>query len=353
MESATEQELRQRIENLEKEKRDLQEWQKQMNQLCMQMMDLLEQQKADLDEKSGRLEELWRFESINRWRIDSLPYELQDPDYVSDVFKPHILSAAETRKEIIHGHKSIARLGDGEFAAISGMQRWNFQGVSDTLSQRLREVLQEETEGLLVGLNPTFYMNLADVPELEADGVRAYMRPQVRRQHAALLDRNRQYANALFHNIYSEKDVNELREIWKDRDCILIEGEHTGSGVGNDLFEGCASLGRILCPAENAFDHYERILQAAAEQPKDRLMLLALGPTATVLAYDLCRFGYQAVDIGHMDLIYEKYRSGLSDLYQVKIPYKYCSADERIRGREIPEIEEPEYLAQVIERIAE
>ena len=32
---------------------------------------------------------------------------------------------------------------------------------------------------------------------------------------------------------------------------------------------------------------------------KINYFLLALGPTATVLAYDLCKMGYQAVDIGH------------------------------------------------------
>ncbi len=343
--------LLQRISVLEEENAQLRNWQRQMNTLCSQMLDMLEQQKADLDAKSGKMEELWRFESINRWRIDSLPYELRDPDYKSEVFKPHFYTVAETRRLIIEGHKSIARLGDGEFSAIAGMQRWNFQGRSEKLAARLLEVLQSNRDDMLIGLNPTFYMDLSDLPELDADGVRAYMRPEVRRQHAALLDRERHYADALFHNMYSEKDVEEIKNIWRDRDCVIVEGVHTGSGVGNDMFDGCKSIKRILCPAENAFDCYDEILNAALEQNKDSLMLLALGPTATVLAYDLCCHGYQAVDIGHTDLIYEKYRSGLQDLYQVKIPYKYCSADERIKGREIPDIDDKDYLAQVVARI--
>ncbi len=344
-------ELYRRIAALEEENAQLRDWQKQMNMLCSQMLDMLEKQKTDLEEKSGRMEELWRFESINRWRIDSLPYELRDPDFQPEVFKPHFLTSRETRRLIREEHRSIARLGDGEFAAIAGRQRWNFQGQSELLGKRLKEVLQSNREDLLIGLNPTFYMDLSSLPELDADGVRAYMRPEVRRQHAALLDRDRYYADALFHNMYSEQDVAEIKSIWQGRDCVIIEGVHTGSGVGNDLFAGCHSIKRILCPAENAFDRYDEILSVASEQSRDSLMLLALGPTATVLAYDLCCRGYQAVDIGHTDLIYEKYRSGLQDLYQVKIPYKYCSADERIKGREIPGIEEPEYLQQVIARI--
>ena len=36
--------------------------------------------------------------------------------------------------------------------------------------------------------------------------------------------------------------------------------------------------------------------------PKSVLFLVALGPTATVLAYDLSKIGYQAIDIGHIDI---------------------------------------------------
>ncbi len=35
------------------------------------------------------------------------------------------------------------------------------------------------------------------------------------------------------------------------------------------------------------------------------MLLLALGPTATVLAYDLSLRGFQAIDIGHIDIEYE------------------------------------------------
>ena len=38
---------------------------------------------------------------------------------------------------------------------------------------------------------------------------------------------------------------------------------------------------------------------------KNILILISLGPTATVLAYDLCKLGYQAIDVGHIDIEYE------------------------------------------------
>lgn len=37
---------------------------------------------------------------------------------------------------------------------------------------------------------------------------------------------------------------------------------------------------------------------------KDKLMIIALGPTASILAYDLSLIGYQAIDSGHLDIEY-------------------------------------------------
>lgn len=38
------------------------------------------------------------------------------------------------------------------------------------------------------------------------------------------------------------------------------------------------------------------------------MFLIAAGPTATILAYDLTLLGYQAVDIGHLANCYQEYK---------------------------------------------
>ncbi len=86
---------------------------------------------------------------------------------------------------------------------------------------------------------------------------------------------------------------------------LVIEGSKSRVGVGNSLFSNAAEIKRILCPSVNAFDAYQEILAQACAVPKDYLILIALGPTATVLAYDLYKAGYQAVDIGHIDIEFE------------------------------------------------
>lgn len=340
-------ELIQRISELENENNELKKWQQTVNQLLQQMLDMITQQGDAQQVLNENFQSLKQYASVNRFRIDALPYELQDPDYHSFFFKPHILSKAATRRRLIEG-ASFARLGDGEFAAIVGQKRWNFQGESEILGERLKEVLSSDDKGLMIGLHPTFYMNLFDFPEEEADGVRAYMRPMVRRLHAELLDKDKQYGDALFHNIRSEEDLAELKKIWNEKDCVFIEGVHTCMGVGNNLFNNCRTVVRILGPAENAIDKYDDIMKEALKQPKDKLFLLALGPTATVLAYDLYNAGYQAIDIGHIDLIYESYLRKLPNLNSVNISYKYCRVDECVAGRTIENADDPEYKSQII-----
>ena len=340
--------LIERINELEEENEKLKRWQGSVNQLLQQMLDMVSKQTDIQNSMKAEYDELKQFANINRYRINSLPYELQDPDYRSFFFKPHIMTAVETIDKIVDEHRSISRFGDGEFAAIVMQKRWNFQGESEILAAKLKSIITAEEDDILIGLHPTFYMNLFDLPEADADGVRAYMHPMVRRLHAGLLSPDRQYANALFHSISSNEDVMKLKQIWDKRRCIFIEGIHTGMGVGNDLFDNALSIERILGPAENAVNKYDEIMEEALKQPKEKLILLALGPTATALAYDLYKEGYQAVDIGHIDLIYESYLRKEPNLNYVNIPNKYCRADECISGRVIEEIDDPEYKDQIV-----
>ena len=61
-----------------------------------------------------------------------------------------------------------------------------------------------------------------------------------------------------------------------------------------------------MCPAENCWACASEILKTTLSVSKDfDLVILALGPTATVLANDLAMNGIQALDLGHLDIEYE------------------------------------------------
>ena len=95
---------------------------------------------------------------------------------------------------------------------------------------------------------------------------------------------------------------------------MIIEGSESKLGVGNDIFENVKSIKRILCPSTNAFKNYNEILEKIIEfAEKENLILISLGPTATVLAFDLAKLGYWAIDIGHIDIEYEWMKVGAVD----------------------------------------
>lgn len=271
-----------------------------------------------------------------------------------DLWYPTILSEEETLNQLIDSQTSFARFGDGEFSAIAGRIRHQFQtAVDPQLGQRLLEVLHCQDPRLLIGLADN-YGSLEKYNAQAKREIRRYMHPMVRREHLRLLDPERTYYNAYVTRPYVMYDDNQtdapgkrfrhLQRLWSGKNCIFVEGNMTGLGVGNDLFENTASIKRILAPAENAFSAYSPLLEFCLRQPADSLFLLALGPTATVLAWDLCRAGYRAIDIGHIDLEYEWFLRGEGHRTQVAGKYN----NEVAAGNHPSAIEDAAYCSQII-----
>lgn len=289
------------------------------------------------------------------WLRRNIYYEINDPRYKNkELFYPNILPAEKTIDEIVNNHKSLARFGDGEFSAIAGRIRHKFQTVVDErLKERLMEVLACDDERLLIGIADN-YGNLDKYSEQTQREIRCYMSTQVREEHAALLRPDKQYCDAYVtrpYIVYADnqsdapaKRFANLRRIWDKRDCVFVEGCYTGLGVGNDLFNNAASIKRILGPAENAFSRYNELLDICLKQNKDSLFLIALGPAATVLAYDLCKAGFQAVDIGHADMEYEWFQRGEGVRTAVEGKYN----NEWMGEMQLAPIEDEVYRSQVI-----
>lgn len=274
---------------------------------------------------------------------------------------PHIVSADKTVSLIVDEKKSLARFGDGEFEMMLNRARPRFQDVDVQLGKRLEEVIKDDSESLLVAIANN-YGDLSAYTDEAANGIRAYLTPTVRSDHMNYLDLHRDYYDAYLSRpyiMYKDKDPKTMRskfdhikEIWDKKKILIIEGYHTRFGVGNDLITNALDAKRILAPDKNAFSVYEDIFEKAKKYGRDRLTLITLGPTATVLSYDLSKMGYWAVDIGQVDTEYEWFLRNAKE--RCNIPYKTVSeyADKNI----IPDIDEPfksDYEKQVVEIIKE
>lgn len=303
---------------------------------------------------------LFEFEKKVRPYSQNLIYELGDTRNVKNIVYPIILPAEEAVELICKEHKSLARFGDYEFELMQMKKRARYQPVSRKLADRLKEIIQCSDENIIIAIADN-YGSLDKYTQEAAEDIRTYLSPQVRQEHMELLDLKKSYYDAYLSRPYimfkdkdkekAKKRFDALKEIWKNQDIIIIEGDQTRMGVGNDLLDGARSIKRVIAPNENAFRKYDVILKYVKEVVKNELVLIALGATATILSYDLACSGFWAVDIGHLDLEYEWYCSSAKERH--KIPYKYVNEiyrGDQVRG--LPEHMREKYEKEIIVNLA-
>jgi len=288
-------------------------------------------------------------------KLDNREYEVAEKIINSPPSFPIIRDGIEALDRVYSEGKSLCRYGDGEFEIIFGRERPFFQSCRTGLQERLKEVLINQDDNVITCIADN-YGCLNKYTDAAAHTIRTYMTPDIRKNHIQVLDPTKEYYDAYISRpyiIYKDKtkasQVFALwKKLWRNRDIVIVEGRLSRNGYGNDLFQECSSVRRILCPAENAWDFYYEIYQYIVENVElDNLLLIALGPAATVLAYDLAVEGYQAIDIGHLDNEYEWYLRGVKE--RVDICYKYVA--ECWNGTQVEEINDDEYESQIIQYI--
>lgn len=278
--------------------------------------------------------------------IKNLLYELADKRTLENIKLPQVLTLEDSLQVLLNSEKSLARFGDGEFKLMM-MEGINFQKADKKLATKLIEVLQNKNPNLLVGLPDVFGCCYSEYFRRVMVNYREFLYQYI--------DFSSQYCNSMItrqSKFNSEQEgieyYDKIKNLWKNRDIVIVEGEGSRLGIGNDLFSGANSIIRILCPIKNAFSKYDRILSECKQISKDKLFILALGPTATVLAYDLSNLGYRALDVGHVDLMYEYFLRKESK--NVKIEGKIVLNNERHRFN-IKPCKDKNYYKQIIAKI--
>lgn len=272
-------------------------------------------------------------------------------DKVYSMYKksPTVNSIEDTINEIVNKKASVSRYGDGEFKLINGIDI-SFQKNNKTLKNRLREVLKSSDDTFIVCI-PDVFKGL----DQYSDEPKEYWKLHISKYRSCwykIISFDKIYGNAFISRCYyplkdktnSEKYFSLLKKIWNNREIVLVEGRKSRLGIGNDLFNNAISIERILVPEIDAFNKYNNILNQVKKVNKDKLILLAAGPTATILAYDLHIEGYQAIDIGHIDIEYEWFLRKATEKIQIKNKF-VCEAGF---GKDVGELKDNEYTSQII-----
>ncbi len=263
---------------------------------------------------------------VNERKEQNRPYEEGCPP----IPQPTVLPALETLHKIQAEHLSVSRYGDGEFRFMVGGEI-GFQSQDAALAQRLWEVLRKPLSQHLVCFPKVFGALEEYVPRAQdfwrqtLPLIREHVLPNIPYTQTLFGDTNisRAYIDYL-EKAHATKCFDAWKQLFAAQSLLIVEGRYTRLGVGNDLLSTAASVRRIWAPAENAFSVYDTILETVRQYatPQD-LILIALGPTATVLAYDLAKAGYWAIDVGHLDVEYLWMQMGAKR--KVPLPGRYVN----------------------------
>ena len=265
-----------------------------------------------------------------------------------------VLSIDQSLDYLLEKGASVVRFGDGEMDLIAG-RGIPYQEYDPELSARLREMMaMESNERLMICLSDVF-------TGLERYSIDAQNFWKAHLQHhlADYLEicRAPWYGSTFISRPYIDLEDKtpsagyfaKLKQLWQDKDLLIVEGLTSRSGVGNDLFDGARSIKRIICPSRNAYSKLEAIKQAVREHADNRLILTMLGPTAKVLVYDLVQEGYRALDIGHIDSEYEWFQMGAS--HKIKLSHKHTA--EHNFDQDIEYRDDQAYDSQIVANLAQ
>ena len=268
----------------------------------------------------------------------------------------NIKTTRETIEKIVQGY-SISRYGDGEFDIAFRKKSINFQEYDLELSNYLKEILNSSLPKHLVAIPRT----LIEIKNLK-DNEKYFWSRYYLKQKKKLkenISNEKVYFDSMISRFYMPyikfeeniRDIENLINYFSNKKILIIEGENTRFGLGNSLLKNASEIQRVILPDKNGFKKYKIILDFVLNNfTKDNIILIALGPTATVLAYEFCKNGYQALDIGHMDVEYEWYL--LKAKRKIDLQYKSVNEVSGIKEKEILDKNlENLYLKQIRKKI--
>lgn len=214
-----------------------------------------------------------------------------------------VLSEWKTLEMVMNGC-SLSRYGDGEIKHMDGKKNVS-QEQADSLSRALSDVFDSELKGHMVGIPNVFNGR-------SFDGLAEKYIESMRRRFGKRSDPKRVYGSAYI----SRADLcgyldwapywSAISELWNGKDVVLVRGNGKRANPAG-MMERARDFVEIEIPSKNAWECYPEILKECMRMGSFCRFLLAAGPTATVLAYDLALRGRHAVDIGHLGMFYGRW----------------------------------------------
>lgn len=274
--------------------------------------------KFSLKEKVMRAPRVLSYEDMLEDIMFKLPFD--------EVKRPKIYTREETIKILQETNLSIARFGDGEIQVINGASI-PYQKYDKKLAERLKEILKNQDENFLVGIN-RWYFHYIEMQNLNAMQMEfnTYAMPKIRKNLMKLIDWEKQYCSAEITTNQSQEYFNECRKIWENKKLLIVGCKVARENLKYNIFDN-AKEEYLDIPNKHAFDLYDEVLDRIKNNyDKNTLIILMAGPAAKLWAFDLAKSGYRALDLGHIAKSYDYCMQG--GVKTAEDTMKFFSVDE-------------------------
>lgn len=224
--------------------------------------------------------------------------DMFDFDLIEETFDSRILSYTDTLSEIAKPGVSLARFGDSEIKMLSTNFSIGFQRFSPELQSSLHQVLQDPKENLLIGFPPVFRNE-----QWSRLWENHFSSTQKAFNHIPALANTAVSRPPCFSEIKGAA-LTGWKKVWDQKSVTIITGRGSRFQYYEELFGNSTSFEYIYAQPVDAFEQMHSIIKSVESGPASDVYLISLGPTATVLAYELAERGFKALDVGHLSASY-------------------------------------------------
>lgn len=114
----------------------------------------------------------------------------------------------------------------------------------------------------------------------------------------------------------------------KAKKLVLVGCKEAFDSYKFNIFDTAKLLKYEFVANKHCFDDYDAILSRLKSYEKDFLIILMCGPTACVLASDLCKMAFRVLDLGHLAKAYDYKMRGIDTSTNAKNSIKFFLPDE-------------------------
>lgn len=220
---------------------------------------------------------------------------------------PKVLSEENTLYGVLRG-ASIARFGDGELSIMRG---------GNCVSQIYNSFLANDLRTIAAGRTSSPSTNrrgslIVGIPTLDERSPKLKNWTKLAPRFMPFLTAGHAYGSAFITRpdsapwIDTHEYFDKIESLWRDQEVVLV-ANGVRSFTKQFLEERGAKLVTwIKCPYRDAYTEIDTLFNDTMSCPQPRV-ILACGPTATVLADRLCAAGKHAIDLGHLAMFWRRY----------------------------------------------